>query len=349
MNVRAVKYGRMRGGGGGRGGRSVWEQRANQLRKRRQMESQEVLFGGSPTEDTTDTPTTAYRAPTLSPDASPGHLPESPMSGIMPMPEPPMSIAIPLPEPPDSEPVPLFTLAEERAVNHRPTGGERRHRVARKSRPGPGGAEEGGTARHRRHRHREARAEAKSRESPHEEVSESGSHERKILEEREEKEEKDEKEVKGEFAEVEGGVSGKDEGGALIINLESEEEHLRVCIADIPEPPLCDNFPEYLPPPLLEPPPQMEEGEVGETGQCEPLSLDRPVEPAPEQFADPSELQAAAGVSDSENNQASLNLEEGKESEQGPDSQTSVIIEMSGAQPLLEVTPMTGMVLNILQ
>uniref|UniRef100_A0A8C8K6F2 Voltage-dependent calcium channel type A subunit alpha-1 n=1 Tax=Oncorhynchus tshawytscha TaxID=74940 RepID=A0A8C8K6F2_ONCTS len=186
--------------GGGRGGRSVWEQRANQLRKRRQMESQEVLFGGN---------------------ASPGHLPESPMSGIMPMPEPPMSIAIPLPEPPDSEPVPLFTLAEERAVNHRPTGGERRHRVARKSRPGPGGAEEGGTARHRRHRHREARAEAKSRESPHEEVSESGSRERKILEEREEKEEKDEKEVKGEFAEVEGGVSGKDEGGALIINLET--------------------------------------------------------------------------------------------------------------------------------
>uniref|UniRef100_A0A4W5S0W7 Voltage-dependent calcium channel type A subunit alpha-1 n=1 Tax=Hucho hucho TaxID=62062 RepID=A0A4W5S0W7_9TELE len=181
---------RRRGGGGGRGGRSVWEQRANQLRKRRQMESQEVLFGGSPTEDTTDTPTTAYRAPTLSPDAN-------------------------------SEPVPLFTLAEERAVNHRPTVGERRHRVARKSRPGPGGAEEGGAARHRRHRHREARAEAKSRESPHEEVSESGSRERKILEEREEKEEKEEKEDKGEFAEVEGGVSGKDEGGALIINLET--------------------------------------------------------------------------------------------------------------------------------
>uniref|UniRef100_A0A673X188 Voltage-dependent calcium channel type A subunit alpha-1 n=1 Tax=Salmo trutta TaxID=8032 RepID=A0A673X188_SALTR len=191
---------RRRGGGGGRGGRSVWEQRANQLRKRRQMESQEVLFGGN---------------------ASPGHLPESPMSGIMPMPEPPMSIAIPLPEPPDSEPVPLFTLAEERAVNHRLTGGERRHRVARKSRPGPGGAEEGGAARHRRHRHREARAEAKSRESPHEEVSGSGSRERKILEEREEKEEKEEKEDKGEFAEVEGGVSGKDEGGALIINLET--------------------------------------------------------------------------------------------------------------------------------
>ncbi|CAB1326382.1 unnamed protein product [Coregonus sp. 'balchen'] len=328
---------RRRGGGG----EEEEEGLANQLRKRRQMESQEVLFGGSPTEDTTDTPTTAYRAPTLSPDASPGHLPESPMSGIMPMPEPPMSIAIPLPEPPDSEPMPLFTLAEERAVNHR-SGGERRHRVARKSRPGPGGAEEGGAARHRRHRHREARAETKSRESPHEEVSESGSRERKILEEREEKE-KEEKEDKGEFAEVEGGMSGKNEGGAIIINLESEEEHLRVCIADIPEPPLCDNFPEYLPPPLLDTPPQMEEGEGGETGQCEPLSQDPPVEPAPEQFADPSELQAAAGVSDSENIQASLNLEEGKETEQGPDSQTSVIIEMSGAQPLLEVTPMTAL------
>uniref|UniRef100_A0A6Q2ZMP6 Voltage-dependent calcium channel type A subunit alpha-1 n=1 Tax=Esox lucius TaxID=8010 RepID=A0A6Q2ZMP6_ESOLU len=78
---------RRRRGGGVRGGRSVWEQRANQLRKRRQMESQEVLFGGSPTEDTTDIPTVAYRAPILSPDTSPGHLPESPLSGIMPMPE----------------------------------------------------------------------------------------------------------------------------------------------------------------------------------------------------------------------------------------------------------------------
>uniref|UniRef100_A0A674F4I0 Calcium voltage-gated channel subunit alpha1 E n=1 Tax=Salmo trutta TaxID=8032 RepID=A0A674F4I0_SALTR len=211
------------GGGGGRGGRSVWEQRANQLRKRRQMESQEVLFGGSPTEDTTDNPTTAYRAPTRSPDASPGHLPESPMSGIMPMPEPPMSIAIRLPEPPDSEPRPLFTLVEERAVHHRPAGGDRRHRVARKFRPGLGGAEEGGVARHRRHRHREARAEAKSRESPHEEVRESGSRERKILEEREEKEEKEEKTDKGEVAEVEGGVSGQ-EKGASIVNLESKED-----------------------------------------------------------------------------------------------------------------------------
>uniref|UniRef100_A0A674F5D3 Calcium voltage-gated channel subunit alpha1 E n=1 Tax=Salmo trutta TaxID=8032 RepID=A0A674F5D3_SALTR len=219
------------GGGGGRGGRSVWEQRANQLRKRRQMESQEVLFGGSPTEDTTDNPTTAYRAPTRSPDASPGHLPESPMSGIMPMPEPPMSIAIRLPEPPDSEPRPLFTLVEERAVHHRPAGGDRRHRVARKFRPGLGGAEEGGVARHRRHRHREARAEAKSRESPHEEVRESGSRERKILEEREEKEEKEEKTDKGEVAEVEGGVSGQ-EKGASIVNLEtcmSDHKCMRYC------------------------------------------------------------------------------------------------------------------------
>lgn len=117
----------------------------------------------------------------------------------------------------------------------------------------------------------------------------------------------------------------------------------RVCIADIPEPPLCDDFPEYLATPLLEPPPQMEEGEVGETGQCEPLSQDPPLEPAPEQFTDPPELQAASGVNDSENNPASLNREEGEEPGQVLDSQTSVIIEMSGEQPLLEIIPMTGM------
>uniref|UniRef100_A0A3P9AJA7 Voltage-dependent calcium channel alpha-1 subunit IQ domain-containing protein n=1 Tax=Esox lucius TaxID=8010 RepID=A0A3P9AJA7_ESOLU len=222
---------RRRRGGGVRGGRSVWEQRANQLRKRRQMESQEVLFGGSPTEDTTDIPTVAYRAPILSPDTSPGHLPESPLSGIMPMPEPPMSVAVPLQEPPDSEPMSLFPLAEERVVNHRHNVGDRRHRVARKVRPGPGGPEEG--ARHRRHRHRDARLEARSRESPHEEVSESGSRERKILEEREEKEDKEDK---GEVAEVEGGASGQKDGGASIrrgkkeggANSEGEEDNLRI-------------------------------------------------------------------------------------------------------------------------
>uniref|UniRef100_A0A671VR28 Calcium voltage-gated channel subunit alpha1 E n=1 Tax=Sparus aurata TaxID=8175 RepID=A0A671VR28_SPAAU len=47
---------------------SVWEQRANQLRKRRQMASREELFA-SPTEDTAETPTTTHHATTLSPEA----------------------------------------------------------------------------------------------------------------------------------------------------------------------------------------------------------------------------------------------------------------------------------------
>uniref|UniRef100_A0AAQ5XFF3 Voltage-dependent calcium channel alpha-1 subunit IQ domain-containing protein n=1 Tax=Amphiprion ocellaris TaxID=80972 RepID=A0AAQ5XFF3_AMPOC len=58
---------------------SVWEQRANQLRKRRQMASREELFS-SPTEDTMETPTIPHHSAALSPEASPAHLPESPMS-----------------------------------------------------------------------------------------------------------------------------------------------------------------------------------------------------------------------------------------------------------------------------
>ncbi|XP_028974512.2 voltage-dependent R-type calcium channel subunit alpha-1E isoform X4 [Esox lucius] len=328
---------RRRRGGGVRGGRSVWEQRANQLRKRRQMESQEVLFGGSPTEDTTDIPTVAYRAPILSPDTSPGHLPESPLSGIMPMPEPPMSVAVPLQEPPDSEPMSLFPLAEERVVNHRHNVGDRRHRVARKVRPGPGGPEEG--ARHRRHRHRDARLEARSRESPHEEVSESGSRERKILEEREEKEDKEDK---GEVAEVEGGASGQKDGGASIrrgkkeggANSEGEEDNLRVCIADIPEPVPCDDASECLPPALLDSPPQMGECTSEEPGRCEALSPYPHVEPAPEQLSDPG-----AGSRDSEKSPAPLNRQEADK----PGSQASVVIEMSGTQPLLEISSVTAL------
>lgn len=149
---------------------SVWEQRANQLRKRRQMASREELFG-SPTEDNMDTPTGGGHhlphAPSLSPETSPGHLPESPMSVGMEMPEPPMSI----PEPPESEPLPLLScVTEERtgsggggggATSHR-SNTERRHRVARKFRAAAmvagmeGTAGEGG--RHRKHhRHREGR------------------------------------------------------------------------------------------------------------------------------------------------------------------------------------------------
>uniref|UniRef100_A0A3Q1HT61 Voltage-dependent calcium channel alpha-1 subunit IQ domain-containing protein n=1 Tax=Anabas testudineus TaxID=64144 RepID=A0A3Q1HT61_ANATE len=152
---------------------SVWEQRANQLRKRRQMASREELFA---------------------------HLPESPMSVGMPLPEPPMSMSIP--EPPVAEP--LVNLSEEKTggANHRATGGGR-HRMARKFRPSQG-PDEG--ARHRRHRHREARTEAKSLDcvqSPHEvsQVRRSLSQERKILDETEEKEDKEEREKTG----IEGG------------------------------------------------------------------------------------------------------------------------------------------------
>uniref|UniRef100_A0A3Q3MIH8 Voltage-dependent R-type calcium channel subunit alpha-1E-like n=1 Tax=Mastacembelus armatus TaxID=205130 RepID=A0A3Q3MIH8_9TELE len=165
---------------------SVWEQRANQLRKRRQMASRE----------------------------DPAHLPESPMSVGMPLPEPPMSMSIPIPEPPVAET--LVNLGEEKTggTNHRTTGGGR-HRMARKFRPSQG-PDEG--ARHRRHRHRDARTEAKSldcAQSPHEVplVRRSLSQERKILDEREEKEEREEREKA-----VIGEGSVQDDCGTFIVN-----------------------------------------------------------------------------------------------------------------------------------
>ncbi|KAM9500375.1 voltage-dependent R-type calcium channel subunit alpha-1E-like isoform 2-T2 [Clarias gariepinus] len=144
---------------------SVWEQRANQLRRRRQMASREVLFD-SPTEDPMGTPMSGHhQTHTLVPsaEASPAHLPESPMSVIMPLPEPPMSISIPLPEPPESEPVSLMGSGmEDRSSGtvHR-SNTDRRHRVARKFRAAAAaGVVQGG--RHRRHRHRESRTESKN-------------------------------------------------------------------------------------------------------------------------------------------------------------------------------------------
>lgn len=139
---------------------SVWEQRTNQLRKRRQIASREVLFV-SPTEDQLDTPGSDQHH-CLSSETSPLHLPESPMSVVMPLPEPPMSITIPLPEPPESEPVPLMGSGHEDKPsinNHSNT--ERRHRVARKFRAAAAvGVVEG--KRPKRHRHREAKIEAKN-------------------------------------------------------------------------------------------------------------------------------------------------------------------------------------------
>lgn len=145
---------------------SVWEQRTNQLRKRRQMASREVLFG-SPTEDQMDTPVSDHHQQScMSPETSPLHLPESPMSVGIPLPEPPMSITIPLPEPPESEPLPLMGsgLEERPSVNNHHSNTERRHRVARKFRAAAAaGVAEGG--RHKRHRHRESRTESRNVEN----------------------------------------------------------------------------------------------------------------------------------------------------------------------------------------
>ncbi|KAM6948713.1 voltage-dependent R-type calcium channel subunit alpha-1E [Aplochiton taeniatus] len=279
---------------------SVWEQRANQLRKRREnAASREVLFS-PPAED-------AAEAPTLSPEASPGHLPESPMS-----------VAMPMPEPPESAPIPLMTLTEERraGVSHRPAGGGR-HRVARKCRPGPG-PEEG--ARARRHRHREARAEAKSRESPHEEGSRPGSQERKTLDEREEKEEKDGN------AEAEGGTVIDDV--TCIVNPYAEvgEDNHRDSVpsSDFPEPPMCEELHGSLTPPLLDLT-QAENPDMEENVQQDSLVVDAPGEPASEA------QELCAGIGDAENEPASLNCE-------GAGPEESVVIEMS-VQPLLELIP----------
>uniref|UniRef100_A0A8C9TT78 Calcium voltage-gated channel subunit alpha1 E n=1 Tax=Scleropages formosus TaxID=113540 RepID=A0A8C9TT78_SCLFO len=75
---------------------SVWEQRANQLRKRRQMASREVLFS-SPSDDL-DPPGSCHhqRKATHASSGSLGLLPESPMSVVMPLPESPMSGQVPV-------------------------------------------------------------------------------------------------------------------------------------------------------------------------------------------------------------------------------------------------------------
>ncbi|KAK1878471.1 putative voltage-dependent R-type calcium channel subunit alpha-1E [Dissostichus eleginoides] len=206
---------------------SVWEQRANQLRKRRQVASREELFAG-PTEETEETPA----VPLPAPEATPGHLPES---VGMPIPEPPTSVTITIPEPLASEP--LVNLSEEKTGggNHRAAGGGR-HRMARKFRPGQGG-EDG--ARHRRHRHRDARPEAKSLDctvSPHEVPLVKRSHSQEgVLDE---KEERDDREGAERAEEEEGSV--QEDGGTCIINPYAEvgEE----CQGETADPPQCEQL-----------------------------------------------------------------------------------------------------------
>ncbi|XP_056276374.1 voltage-dependent R-type calcium channel subunit alpha-1E-like [Pseudoliparis swirei] len=207
---------------------SVWEQRANQLRKRRQMASREELIA-SPPEDGAETPA-------LGPEGGPAHPPESSAAGGAPLSEASTSVAVPIPEGTE----PLVNLSEEKpggGANHRALC-RGRHRMARKFRPGQG-PDDGG-ARHRRHRHRDARAEAKSldyAESPHEAplVRRSHSQER----EEEEREEKDHKEEEKKKEEAEGGAAPED-GGAGIVNPYAEVGD--DCQRDIPDPPQCEQL-----------------------------------------------------------------------------------------------------------
>ncbi|XP_037538108.1 voltage-dependent R-type calcium channel subunit alpha-1E [Nematolebias whitei] len=288
---------------------SVWEQRANQLRKRRQMASREELFG-NPTEDTAETPTIPHHPPALTPEASPAHLPESPML-----------VGMPLPEPPTAEP--LVNLSEEKpaGANHRTAGGGR-HRLARKFRSSQG-PDEG--ARHRRHRHREARIEAKSldcTQSPHEvlHVRRSLSQERKIIDEREEKEDKEESEK----AEEQNVTQPEEEdGGTCIVNPYADigEDYKRDSApsGDNPDPPQCEQLPHCT---------WSEKMEGSSSDHYEPLSQNIPVEPAVEA------TEFIVSTIESEKRKISVKRDN-KSKVEG-----SVAIEMS-AQPLLELTPVT--------
>nr|XP_040026780.1 voltage-dependent R-type calcium channel subunit alpha-1E-like isoform X4 [Gasterosteus aculeatus aculeatus] len=274
---------------------SVWEQRANQLRKRRQMASREELVA-SAAEDTAETPAVPQ-------EAAPAHLPGSPASTGMPLPEDATSVAIAIPEPPAAEP--LVNLSEEKTggPNHRAAGGGGgRHRMARKFRPGQG-PDEG--ARHRRHRHRDARSEAKSLDcgqAPHEEphARRSRSQERKTLDEGEEKDE------------GAGGGSVPDDGATCIVNPYAEDgEDAR---REIPDPPQCE---------------QPADATWPEQGDGVPAGQAGPEETASE----------AAGFTarSCESGSRPASVKRGDRSR----SAASVAVEMS-AQPLLELTPMTG-------
>ncbi|XP_037402743.1 voltage-dependent R-type calcium channel subunit alpha-1E isoform X2 [Pygocentrus nattereri] len=283
---------------------SVWEQRAKQLRKRRQMASREVLFG-SPTEDPLDTPVSQpHTMSSMSPETSPAHLPESPMSVVMPLPEPPMSISIPLPEPPESEPPTLMgSVVEERPVPHR-SNTERRHRVARKFRAAAAaGVVQGG--RHRRHRHRESRTESRNRDPS----QQCGSGEEQFTE-------------GGDDAEVLQSRKSMDENEPITPNqqTELEEEQQRDGSCDIA---------------TVSQSSDPAERESGLPCTCTGLGEEGETPTCPHHRADnTAELNYLSEEAiDNENNASYLNQGE-------PLMETSIIRELS-AQPLLELTPMT--------
>ncbi|KAG9350848.1 hypothetical protein JZ751_024737, partial [Albula glossodonta] len=310
---------------------SVWEQRTSQLRRHRQMSSREILFT-SPNDDLDPAPGCLHHrkpahTPTDSlrclPDSSmPLNLSEPPMPMDMPLtdpaiaidmpiPEPPLSIPVTLPEPPESEPLALQGPEGKTGVTnhcHLPLegrrsprlNGDRRQRVARKLRPPPGDTLAPDTGlRPRRHRHREPNFDARGRDSPHRDSSDSTSQERRATEESEDE---------GRRSRTEGEFSQPERG----------EGEQRFDDSDFPE---FSGASESKP---MLGSPQLQKSE--ENPQSELATLQLTEEPPQE----PPEVTKNLGEDD--NNPASLN------SEKCP-LNTSIVIEVTGVQSSLELTP----------
>ncbi|KAL4634881.1 voltage-dependent R-type calcium channel subunit alpha-1E isoform X3 [Arapaima gigas] len=196
---------------------SVWEQRTSQLRKHRQMSSREVLYN-NPKEDLDSSPSCHHHhkptqteslrrlaeptgAMTLPEPPLPIDVPlaENPSSMSMLLPEPPMKMEMALPEPPEPERLPL-PGPEGKLGNHCHSlldgprsprlNGDRRQRIAHKVRPPPGDSVTADSGiRSRRYQHCEPQSDTE-RLSPHSESSRSVSQERGIPGDTEEEEKK---------------------------------------------------------------------------------------------------------------------------------------------------------------
>ncbi|KAJ8376492.1 hypothetical protein SKAU_G00070720 [Synaphobranchus kaupii] len=315
---------------------SVWEQRTSQLRKHRQMSSREILFS-SPNEDPeppssclhqrkpNHTPTDSLHclpetstplAVPLPDPAVPADAPLSDPAVDAPLPEPTHSLAVPLPEPSESEPLPLQGPEGKLGVTnhcHPPLegrrsprlNGDRRQRLAaRKLRPPLGDSLSPDAAfRPWRHRHREPQPDAGCRVSPLREGCDSIGQERSAAEGSEDDEKK---------AKTEGDSSQSQRG-------EAEE---RLDDSDFPE---FSGAAESKP---MLGSPQLQKSEAEENRMAEPATLQLTEEPALELH------KATKGLGEDENNPASLSTEKCP-------LNTSIMIEVTGDQASLELTPIT--------
>ncbi|XP_036411291.1 voltage-dependent R-type calcium channel subunit alpha-1E isoform X1 [Megalops cyprinoides] len=312
---------------------SVWEQRTSQLRRHRQMSSREILFS-NPSEDLdhpsgchhhhkpAHTPTDSLRclpepsvalAMPLAEPARPMDMPLSdpPITLDIPIPEPPMSM--PLPEPPESEPLPVQGSDGKLGVTnhcHLPLdgrrsprlNGDRRQRLARKLRPPPGDTLAPDTGLRPR-RHRHREPQPDAR-SRESLHRESSDSVSPDSRAPEEGEEEERKEID----------TSQSEKGQTEQRLNDTE------------------FPEFPEVPESKPmlnSPQMQKREAEEDQQVAPPTLQLTEEPALE-LPD-----VTKGVSEAENNPTSLN------SEKCP-LNTSIMIEVTGVQSSLELTPITA-------